>query len=39
MQMLKNKLFFDTLDAFSIKVRMHINIQSLMHNMIKNISS
>jgi hypothetical protein len=35
MRMLKNNLFFDSLNAFSIKVRMHILIQSHMHDLIK----
>ncbi len=34
MQALENNLFFDTLNAISVKVLMYIFIQSCMHNLI-----
>ena len=39
MQMLENYLFIDTLNVFSIKVRIHILIHSHIPNLIINLSS
>ncbi len=39
MQVLENSLFFDTLNAISIKVLLHVFIQSRMHNLIISSSS